>query len=109
MTAVTPITFAPYVPDDLADFTGKLAVFVTEDGKMDQSARKVNSLTRKTVQRVIESDGFEKAKAGDLTTISMPFGLQAEALLVLKLPRRPTSPRVDLRRTWWSGHWPAHW
>ncbi len=90
MTAVTPISFAEYAADQLADFSGKIAVFVTEDGKMDSGARKVNTLTRKTVARVAESDAFEKMKAGDVTAVAMPTGLVAEALLVVKLPRRPT-------------------
>ncbi len=91
MTAVTPITFTAYAADGLAEVAGKIAVFVTEDGKMDQGARKANSLTRKTVQRVAESEAFGKAKAGDVTSVAMPFGLAADALLVVKLPRRPTS------------------
>lgn len=91
MTTPTPITFTAYAHEDLPATHGKIAVFVTEDGKMDQGARKINSLTRKTVARVADSDAFEKAKAGDVTAIAMPVGLAAEALLVVKLPRRPTS------------------
>ena len=90
MTAVTPIIFVDYSADDLFGFSGKIAVFVTEDGKLDTGARKVNSLTRKTVARVADSDGFAKAKAGDVTPVAMPTGLAAEALLVVKLPRRPS-------------------
>ena len=35
MTAVTPISFAAYTPDTLADMAGKIAVFATEDGKLN--------------------------------------------------------------------------
>ena len=91
MTAVTPITFAAFAPDLLAETAGKIAVTVTPDGKLDQGARKINSLTRKMVQRVADSEAFEKAKVGDVKAIAMPFGLAAEAVLVVKLPRRPTS------------------
>ncbi len=91
MTAVTPITFAAFAPDLLAETAGKIAVSVTPDGKLDQGARKINSLTRKMVQRVADSEAFEKAKVGDVKAVAMPFGLAAEAVLVVKLPRRPTS------------------
>jgi leucyl aminopeptidase len=91
MTAPTPITFAAYSHEEFATRPGKIAVFVTEDGKMDQGARKVNALTRKTVARVADSAAFGKAKSGDVTAIAMPVGLAADALLVVKLPRRPTS------------------
>lgn len=91
MTAVTPITFTDFAPDDLATKDGMIAVFATEDGKLDPGARKINSLTRKTVQRVIDGPAFEKAKAGDAIAVAMPFGLAAEAVIVVKLPRRPTS------------------
>ena len=91
MTAVTPITFAAFAPDLLAETAGKIAVTVTPDGKLDQGARKINSLTRKMVQRVADSEAFEKAKVGDVKAVAMPFGLAAQAVLVVKLPRRPTS------------------
>lgn len=91
MTAVTPISFSAVALDDLASRHGKIAVFATEDGKMDAGARKINSLTRKTVQRVIDGPAFGKAKAGDAIAVAMPFGLAAETLIVVKLPRRPTS------------------
>ncbi|MDE0849796.1 leucyl aminopeptidase [Yoonia sp.] len=91
MTTPTPVVFTANSLEDLAARHGKVAVFVTEDGKMDQGCRKVNTLTRKTITRVSESDAFEKAKTGDVTSVAMPTGLVAEALLVVKLPRRPTS------------------
>jgi leucyl aminopeptidase len=61
MTTPTPITFTAFAHEDFAVTSGKIAIFVTEDGKMDQGGRKINSLTRKTVARVAESDAFEKA------------------------------------------------
>jgi len=91
MTTPTAITFAEISVEDIAVTSRKVAIFVTEDGKMEQAARKVNSFTRKTVQRVAESDAFEKSKAGDAITVTMPVGLEAEALVIVKLPRRPTS------------------
>lgn len=91
MTTPPAIQFVAYSPEDVAGTIGKIAIFVTEDGKLDQGARRVNTLTKKTVTRVIESQGFEKAKTGDVIAVAMPVGLAAEALLIVKMPRRPTS------------------
>ena len=91
MTAVTPISFADYSPEDLATTAGKIAIFASEDGKIDPAGRKMNSLTRKTVQRVIDGAAFEKAKAGDAIAVAMPTGLQAETLIVVKLSRKPSA------------------
>jgi leucyl aminopeptidase len=75
--------------DGLAAREGRIAVIVTPDGKLDRGARRVNSLTRKAVARLAESDRFEKAKTGDVMALDWPAGLTAEAVLVVKLPRRP--------------------
>jgi leucyl aminopeptidase len=75
--------------EGLADRTGRIAVVVTPDGKLDQGARRVNTLTRKAVARLAESDRFAKARVGDVLGLDWPLGLAAEAVLVVKLPRRP--------------------
>ena len=76
--------------DGVADRAGRIAVVVTPDGKLDQGARKVNSLTKKAVARLAESERFEKAKIGDVLALDWPAGMAAEAVLVVKLPRRPS-------------------
>ena len=76
---------------DLAAREGAIAVFATADGKLDQGARKVNSLTRKAVARAVESDVFEKAKEGEAVTVSYPLGLAATKVLVVKMGRRPSA------------------
>jgi len=76
---------------DLATRTGVLAVFATSDGKLDQSARKVNSLTKKAVTRAVEDDAFEALKEGDAMAISYPAGVAATKVLVVKMSRRPSA------------------
>jgi len=90
MTAIPPISFTAYDADTLAGQTGRIAVLVSPEGKFDVAGRKVNALTRKTLARFVESAGFEDLAIGDVHVISTPFGLKAEALVVVKLPRRPT-------------------
>ncbi|NBT52310.1 MAG: leucyl aminopeptidase, partial [Marivivens sp.] len=91
MTSPIRITFAPLTTDALATTEGRIAIFVTEDGKMDIGARKVNTLSRKAIDRLVASDRFAKLGTGDLAEITWPVGVAAEALLVVKLPRRATA------------------
>ncbi len=91
MTKPAEIQFKEVDLDALATATGKIAVFVSADGKMDAGARKVNTLGRKTLGRFIASEAFEKMAVGDLANLSYPAGLAAEAVCVIKLGRRPSS------------------
>ena len=89
MTTPTQIQFSNVVLDDLATKSGLIAVFATEDGKLDQGARKVNTLSRKALARFVESDSFAAMKDGDVSALAYPAGMDANGILVVKLPRRP--------------------
>ncbi|KJZ20254.1 leucyl aminopeptidase [Loktanella sp. S4079] len=91
MSTPAEIQFKDVDLDAVAALTGTLAVFVAEDGKLDLCARKVNSLSRKALARLVESEKFEKMKAGDVTALTFPAGLAAQTVLVCKLTRRPTA------------------
>ena len=73
----------------LPDREGVIAVFATPDGKLDQGARKISTLTKKTLARAVESEAFEKAKVGDALSIAFPVGMAASKVLIVKLGRRP--------------------
>ena len=82
MTTPSQITFHDVALDQIATHSGKVAVFVTEDGKMDGGARKVNTLTRKALARLVEGEGFAKAATGSVTSVAYPVGMAAEAALL---------------------------
>ncbi|MEJ6388252.1 leucyl aminopeptidase [Gymnodinialimonas ulvae] len=88
----TPITvdFAETDLDALAQIEGKLAIMVTPDGKLDPAGRRVNRLTKQAVARLVESERWEKVKAGQGFTLGFPAGLAAMSVLVVKLDRRPS-------------------
>ncbi|WP_264213303.1 leucyl aminopeptidase [Leisingera thetidis] len=90
MSSLTPVRFTEYDPKSLPDMTGRVAVMVTPEGSMDQAARSANRLAKGAIARLIESEGFKKAKAGDVISLNWPAGMQAEALDVLVLPRKLT-------------------
>ncbi len=94
----TPITpsFDAVTLDGLATRAGRIAILVSEDGRLDSAGRKVNALSRKSVERLVASDRFSALKPGDLVELAYPVGLEAEAVLVVKVPRK-VEPAV-LRR-----------
>ena len=90
MTDLVQIQFKANDFEGLATVTGRIALFLDPDGKADLAGRKINTLTRKTLDRIVAGPGFAKAKVGQVLEIAFPTGLTAEALLVVKLPRKCT-------------------
>ncbi|MEM9475649.1 MAG: leucyl aminopeptidase [Pseudomonadota bacterium] len=89
MTTPAPISFIPVELDQIADAEGRIAVFVSVSGKLDQTARRVNRLTRGALERFAESSAFAKMKAGDARDLAFPSGVAADVVQVIKLDRRP--------------------
>ena len=88
MTSPTPIRFEMPDLDAMATATGRVAVIVPPEGKLDPGARRANRLTRGALARLVESDRFAKVKPGQVVSLAWPAGMAAEALDVLVLPRR---------------------
>jgi leucyl aminopeptidase len=91
MTALLETSFEPADAERVATLEGRVALFVDPEGSMDALARRANRLTRGAVARLAASDTFRRLKVGEGHLLSMPAGLAAEALLVVKLPRRPSA------------------
>ncbi len=89
MTKPIAIFFAETHLDDIREVEGKIAIFATEDGKIDTGARRVNRLTRGAVLRLLEAERWGKVKPGEGVVLGFPAGLAAQAVMVMKLPRRP--------------------
>ncbi|TNF18828.1 MAG: leucyl aminopeptidase [Rhodobacteraceae bacterium] len=89
MTAPAKITFAETALDLVETATGRIVVILDEEGRMDPGARRVNRLTKQALKRFSEGKQFGKMKDGELASLISPAGLEAEALDVLKLARRP--------------------
>lgn len=91
MTTPTTIHFKETDIDAIAALEGRVAVFVAEDGRLDVNARRVNRLTKGALGRFSESEAFEKMKASQAMLMSFPAGMEAEALVVVRLDRRPSA------------------
>ncbi|MGB8622969.1 MAG: leucyl aminopeptidase [Paracoccaceae bacterium] len=90
MTTPQGIKFTETDLDAIATATGRVAVFVGEEGKLSPTARRVNKLTRGALARFVESEGFGKMKPGEAKSLGFPHGMAASAVDVVRLERRPT-------------------
>lgn len=96
MTAPVQITFEAAEAGAVAELGGRIAVFLDETGRLDPAARRLDAKARGLLRRFAASEAFARMKAGDGHVLSFPSGLAAEALLVVKLPRRPSA--VEARK-----------
>jgi leucyl aminopeptidase len=96
VTAPLQTAFAAAAPDEIARIPGRIVVFAEGAGSLDPLARRVDRLTRGAVGRLVGASAFAKAKAGSGHVLAWPGGLAAEAVQVVKLPRRPTSTEARL-------------
>ncbi|MFK7937751.1 MAG: leucyl aminopeptidase [Roseovarius sp.] len=87
MTTPVSVDFVEPDLDQIATATGRVAVFVTSDGKLDTAARRVNRLTKGALNRMVDSGAVAKMKPGESTTLAWPAGMAAKALDVVCLER----------------------
>lgn len=88
MTTPAAIDFRASDLDAIAGFSGRVVVFVSGQGAMDAAARRINRLTRGALSRLVESPEFGKMKDAEARDLAFPAGMKAEALQIVRLPRR---------------------
>ncbi|MEL7213326.1 MAG: leucyl aminopeptidase [Pseudomonadota bacterium] len=89
MTTPAALHFNDVDLDEISKMTGRVAVFVSESGKLDQTARRVNRLTKGALERFADSASFNDMSVGDTRELAYPTGMMAEWLNVVKLDRKP--------------------
>ncbi len=94
MTAPVETSFIAADADALAAVGGRIAVFADEQGRMGPLGRRLNGRSRGAVRRFLDSGAFGRLKVGEGHVLSYPAGLEAEAVLVVKLPRRATTAQA---------------
>ncbi|MEM9012864.1 MAG: leucyl aminopeptidase [Pseudomonadota bacterium] len=88
MTAPLTISFDASDTDAIAGIEGRLAVLVDPDAGLDMLARRVDRLTKKALSRVVGGKMFADLKPGKGMLLPYPVGVAAEAIAVVKLPKR---------------------
>ena len=87
MTNLRKTNFSASAPAEIATMTGRIGCFVTPDGAMDSLSRKLNTLSRGAIKRLVASKAFTKLDEGKGLSLQAPHGLQADAVMVVKLAK----------------------
>jgi leucyl aminopeptidase len=95
MAELRALTFQPVELDALDTASGRIAICITPDVKLTAGARRLNRLTKTAIARATTSEAWEKLEEGKVMSLGWPAGVAAEAVDLVKLPRRPSA---DLAR-----------
>ncbi|NYS26189.1 leucyl aminopeptidase [Rhodobacteraceae bacterium 2376] len=86
---LSPI-FSATDPERIATQPGRIAVFATPGSSRFASvAQRVNRLTRGALRRLVDSEAFDKLKPGAAMDLTWPAGMEAEAVQVIRMERKP--------------------
>ena len=88
MSQPLPIQFAKPDPDALAAVTGRIVVLAEPGQPASAGFRRLDRLARGALTRAVASEGFAKLKPGEGMELGFPAGLQADAVQILRLPKR---------------------
>ena len=88
MSHPVPIQFQPVDLEILTTATGRIAVVAEAGTPLSPAARKLDRALRGALSRFLGSDAFAALKPGDAQDLAYPAGLAADALQVVRLPRR---------------------
>lgn len=96
MSHPIPLQFAAVDLSALASAQGRITLLVESESLSSPAAKALNKATRGTIARVLASEAFSKLKTSDAIEISYPTGLAADAVQILRLPRKATA--LEARR-----------
>ncbi len=86
MTDPVAISFHDMEIADLAAHKGRVGLIAPPQGSLGAGGRLIGAGARRAVKRLMEDKRWEKAEPGDGFEVAFPAGLEAEALVVVKLP-----------------------
>lgn len=94
----TPVTprFIETDLDAIAEFEGKVAIFISPKGQIGLGARRVNKLMKRNLIRLAQSQVFEDMPNAGCLAMPMPLGMKATEVLVIKMPKRATVDNARL-------------
>ena len=90
MSAPVAITFAPVDFDALKAAEGRIALLLVPDGRLGAVARRLDRQMRGAVSRALEGKAWGKLKPGQAMDLAFPAGIAAEAVQMVKLPKKAT-------------------
>lgn len=96
MSHPIPLQFAAVDLSALASAQGRITLLVENESLSSPAAKALNKATRGTIARVLASEAFSKLKTTEAIEISYPTGLAADAVHILRLPRKASA--LEARR-----------
>lgn len=88
MAQPLPIQFLAPDLDTLAGVTGRIAVLAEPGQPTSPGYRRLDRLTKGALARAAGSDAFGKLKPGEALDLAWPAGLAAEAVQLIRLPKK---------------------
>ena len=88
MSHPVPIQFQPVDLESLITTPGRIAVLADAGASLSPALRKLDRAMRGALSRFLGSDAFAALKPGDAQDLAYPAGLMADALQIVRLPRR---------------------
>lgn len=88
MSQPVEIQFHPVDLEAIAAFAGRIALICDGDTPKSPAARRLNKLTRGAVARAMASTAWAEVKLGEALDLGFPAGLAAQAVQLVRLPRR---------------------
>ncbi|NEX45128.1 leucyl aminopeptidase [Pseudotabrizicola algicola] len=90
MTQPVAISFQHSDAEALASAQGRIALLAEPGVTLAPLARRLDKLTRGAISRAVASEAFGALKAGEGMDLGFPAGLAADAVQILRLPRKAT-------------------
>ena len=88
MSHPVPLQFQATDLEALAAQAGRIAILAEGASPATPAAKRLDRLMRGALARYLASDGFAKLKPGESQDLAFPAGLAAEAVQVIKLPKK---------------------
>ena len=88
MSEVLTPDILPFDAEDLATRAGRIVVLVDGDAPSSLGAKRLDKLTRGALRRAMAGEAWGRVKSGESLELAYPAGLAAEALHLVRLPRR---------------------
>ncbi len=87
MSHPVQIRFLPAEPEALPTHPGRIAV-LADQATLSPALRRLDRAMKGALARALGSEVFGRLKPGEAMELAFPAGLQAEALQIVRLPRR---------------------
>lgn len=91
MVRVTP-QFSDLDLGEIKNLEGTIGLLVSS--KLDRVGKKINSLTRGQLARLLASKEYSEAQAGSAHKVNVPYGMAATALVIVKIAEKPSLTEI---------------